>query len=58
MKTREQLREIYRDLMGCKCVPVEVECVRQFVDYCIEAHGVNVNGGAFTSDGKHQYIYV
>jgi hypothetical protein len=35
-----------------------VECVRQFVDYCIEKHGLNVNGGAFTTDGKYQYLYI
>lgn len=57
-KTSAQLEEMYRDLNGCKCVPVEVECVRQFVDYCIEKHGLNVNGGAFTTDGKYQYLYI
>ena len=57
-KTNAQLEEMYRDLNGCKCVPVEVECVLQFVDYCIEKHGLNVNGGAFTTDGKYQYLYI
>lgn len=31
-KTTAQLFEMYRDLMGCKCIPVEIGCVQQFVD--------------------------
>lgn len=36
MKTTSQLEEMYRDLMGCKCIPVEKDCVQQFVDYCYD----------------------
>lgn len=58
MKTEKQLKEMYRDLMGTKCVDVEIEAVRQFVDYCKEQHGITVHGGAVTNDGKRMYVYV
>ncbi len=57
-KTTKQLEEMYRDLMGTKCVDVEVEAVRQFVAYCKNQHGVTVYGGALTDDGKRRYVYV
>lgn len=56
MKTTFQLEEMYRDLMGCKCIPVEKDCVQQFVDYCYDAHDQVVSGGAVTE--MYQYIYI
>ena len=50
--------EMYRDLMGCKCVPVEIGCVQQFVDYCYEVHDLAVNGGAVSDDGRFRYVYI
>ena len=58
MKTSKQLEEMYRDLMGCKCVPVEIGCVQQFVDYCYDVHDLGVNGGAVTDDGRFRYVYI
>ena len=58
MKTSKQLEEMYRDLMGCKCVAVEIGCVQQFVDYCYDVHDLVVNGGAFSNDGKRQFLYI
>lgn len=49
---------MYRDLMGCKCVAVEIGCVQQFVDYCYDRHDLGVNGGAVTDDGKFRYVYI
>ena len=57
-KTTAQMFEMYRDLMGCKCIPVEIGCVQQFVDYCYDVHGLGVNGGAVTDDGKFCYVYI
>ena len=56
MKTTSQLEEMYRDLMGCKCIPVEHDCVQQFVDYCYDVHDLVVSGGAMTE--KTQYLYI
>ena len=56
MKTTSQLEEMYRDLMGGKCIPVEKDCVKQFVDYCHDVHGQVVSGGAVTE--MYQYIYI
>lgn len=58
MKTQKQLEEMYRDLMGCKCIKVERGCVQQFVDYCYDRHDLGVNGGAVTDDGKFRYVYI
>lgn len=58
MKTEKQLKEMWRDLMGCKCVAVEIECVELFVNYCKDVHNLCVNGGALTNDGKRQYLYI
>lgn len=55
-KTTAQLEEMYRDLTGCKCVPVEHECVQQFVDYCYDVHDLVVNGGAITESTQYLYI--
>lgn len=55
-KTTKQLEEMYRDLMDCKCIPVEHELVSKFVDYCQEKHGLVVFGGAITT--KTQYLYI
>jgi hypothetical protein len=55
-KTTKQLKEMYRDLMGCKCIPVEHDCVQQFVDYCKDRHNLVVSGGAITE--KTQYLYI
>lgn len=55
-KTTKQLEEMYRDLMGCKCIPVEHDCVQQFVDYCKVRHNLVVGGGAITE--KTQYLYI
>lgn len=55
-KTNAQLEEMYRDLMGCKCIPVEHDCVQQFVDYCYDVHDLVVGGGAMTE--KTQYLYI
>ena len=49
---------MYHDLKGCKCVPVEIEYVEQFVNYCHDVHNLCVNGGALTNDGKRQYLYI
>lgn len=58
MKTTKQLEEMYRDLMGCKCIPVEIGNVQQFVDYCYETHDLGVCGGALSEDGKFRYVYI
>lgn len=58
MKTTKQLREMYRDLMGTKCVDVALEDVQQFVDYCYDNYDLVVNGGAITEDGKRRYLYI
>ena len=58
MKTTKQLEEMYRDLMGCKCIPVEIGCVQQFVDYCYDIHDLGVCGGELTEDGKRRYVYI
>lgn len=58
MKTEKQLKEMYRDLMGCKCLAIDAEDVLMFVDYCREKHGLIVNGGAITDNGKRQYVYI
>lgn len=55
-KTTPQLEEMYRDLMGCKCIPVEHDFVQQFVDYCYDVHDLVVSGGAMTE--KTQYLYI
>ena len=55
-KTNAQLEEMYRDIMGCKFIPVEHDCVQQFVDYCKDRHNLVVNGGAMTE--KTQYLYI
>ena len=55
-KTTAQLEEMYRDLMGCKSIPVEHCCVKMFVDYCYEKHDLVVSGGAITE--KYQYLYI
>ena len=55
-KTTAQLEEMYRDLMGCKTIPVEHCCVQMFVDYCYDKHDLVVNGGAITE--KYQYLYI
>lgn len=55
-KTNAQLEEMCRDFMGCKCIPVEHDCVQQFVDYCKDRHNLVVNGGAMTE--KTQYLYI
>lgn len=57
-KTTTQLFEMYRDLMGCKRIPVEIGCVQQFVDYCFDVHDLGVCGGAVTDDGKFRYVYI
>ena len=49
---------MYRDIKGSKCIDVSVEYVQQFVDYCYNNHGLVVNGGAITNDGKRQYLYI
>lgn len=56
MKTTAQLYEMYRDLMGCRCIPVEHCYVQQFVAYCYDVHNLVVSGGAMTL--THQYLYV
>lgn len=56
VKTTAQLEEMYRDLKGCKCIPVEHDCVQQFVDYCKDRHNLVVSGGAITE--KTQYLYI
>ena len=56
MKTTAQLEEMYRDLMGCKTIPVEHCCVQMFVDYCYDKHDLVVSGGAITE--KYQYLYI
>lgn len=58
MKTTKQLFEMYRDLMGRKCIDVAHEDVQQFVDYCYDVHDLVVNGGAFSNDGKRQFLYI
>lgn len=58
IKSNSQMYEMYRDLMGCKCVPVEIGCVQQFVDYCYEVHDLAVNGGAVSDDGRFRYVYI
>ena len=58
MKTASQMYEMYRDLMGCKCIPVEIGCVQQFVDYCYEVHDLGISGGAVSEDGKSRYVYI
>ena len=58
LKTSKQLEEMYRDLMGCKSIPVEIGCVQQFVDYCYEVHDLGVCGGAVTEDGRFRYVYI
>lgn len=58
MKTSKQLEEMYRDLMGCKCIPVDMENVQQFVDYCYDHHDQVVFGGAVCEDGKKRYLYI
>lgn len=58
MKTTKQLFEMYRDLKGTKCIDVAHEDVQQFVDYCYNMHKLVVYGGAFTNDGKRQYLYI
>lgn len=58
MKTTSQLEEMYRDLMGCKCIDVEIGCVQQFVDYCYDVHDLGVNGGGLSDDGKRRYVYI
>ena len=55
-KTNAQLEEMYRDLKGCKCIPVEHDCVQQFVDYCQDKHDTVVSGGAITE--MYQYLYI
>ena len=55
-KTESQLKEMYRDLMGCKCIPVEHNCVSEFVNYCKATHNLVVYGGAITD--KFQYVYI
>ena len=55
-KTTAQLEEMYRDLMGCKTIPVEHCCVQMFVDYCYDKHDLVVYGGAITE--KYQYLYI
>lgn len=57
-KTTKQLHEMYRDLMGTKCIDVPHEDVQQFVDYCYDNYDLVVMGGAFTNDGKRQYLYI
>lgn len=58
MKTTKQLYEMYRDLLGAKCVDVASEDVQQFVDYCYDNYDLVVNGGAISNDGKRQYLYI
>lgn len=58
MKTEKQLHEMYRDLLGFRCIPVEIGCVQQFVDYCYDVHDLGVCGGALTNDGKARYVYI
>ena len=58
MKTTKQLFEMYRDLVGGKCIDVAHEDVQQFVDYCYDVHDLVVNGGAFSKDGKRQFLYI
>ena len=58
MKTTKQLFEMYRDLMGRKCIDVAQEDVQQFVDYCYDVHDLVVNGGAFSKDWKRQFLYI
>lgn len=58
IKTTKQLEEMYRDLMGRKCIPVEIGNVQQFVDYCYETHDFGVCGGALSEDGKFRYVYI
>lgn len=57
-KTTLQLKKMYRDLKGCKCIPVEIGCVQQFVDYCFNVHDQGVNGSAVSEDGKYRYVYI
>lgn len=57
-KTKSQLKEMYRDLMGTKNLELEIEMVQEFVDYCKEEHGRIVHGGAVSDDGKRMYVYV
>lgn len=58
MKTTKQLFEMYRDLTRRKCIDVAHENVQQFVDYCYDVHDLVVNGGAFSNDGKRQFLYI
>ena len=58
MKTTAQLYEMYRDLMGCRCIPVEHCYVQQFVAYCYDVHDLGVCGGALSDDGKCRYVYI
>ena len=58
MKTTKQLFEMYRDLIVRKCIDVAHEDVQQFVDYCYDVHDLVVNGGAFSNDGKRQFLYI
>ena len=58
MKTTKQLFEMYRDLMRRKRSNVAHEDVQQFVDYCYDVHDLVVNGGAFSNDGKRQFLYI
>lgn len=58
MKTTKQMEEKYRELKGAKCIDVEIEEVQNFVDYCYDNHDLVVNGGAFSEDGKRQYVYI
>lgn len=58
MKTKKQLLEMYRDLIGRKCLDVSHEDVQEFVDYCYDVHDLVVNGGAFSADGKRQFLYI
>lgn len=58
MKTTKQLFEMYRDLIGRKCIDVAHEEVQEFVDYCYDVHDLVVYGGAFSNDGKRQFLYI
>lgn len=58
MKTQKQLEEMYRDLMGCKCIKVERGCVQQFVSYCYDKHDQGAPYRTAATDDGHFYVYI
>lgn len=53
----QKFNEMRRDLIGCGCIPVNCNDVPLFVAYCAGS-GLIVFGGAFSEDGKSQYLYI